>query len=140
MNTARKIGEVLGRAAVFAGMLCLVLTAGCKEEKEKLSLDGLPKDLRKIGERLRDKDNNVRQEACIDLGHMGSSAVPAVPYLAEALHDSVINVRLFAAMALGDIGPEAKAAIPDLEWSVTHNEWKEVREAAQKALVRIRGE
>jgi HEAT repeat protein len=58
--------------------------------------------------------------------------------LIEALSDPEALVRLAAVQALGIIGPPAKPAVPTL-WRLIRDPDETVREAALRAIKRIRG-
>ncbi|OGW39602.1 MAG: hypothetical protein A2X58_13170 [Nitrospirae bacterium GWC2_56_14] len=92
-------------------------------------------------------DAHVKQISIIALGELGPDAAAAVPALIGQMTCEKTNtyevdctiLRADAAMALGKIGPEASAAIPALVETLSYEDIY-VREAADKALRRIRGE
>jgi len=63
----------------------------------------------------------------------------AIPALRKAVRADREIVRLEAAVTLGDIGPAASSAIPILELVSEEDSSRQVREAAGKALKKIRG-
>ena len=85
---------------------------------------------------LDDPDEQVRSLVVEAVGWMGAEGVNP---LIKALEDKSPAVRRAAARALGRLGPEAKAAEPALV-DVVSDAKEEVRDAAAKALRRIRAE
>ena len=63
----------------------------------------------------------------------------AIPALRKAVRADREIVRLEAAVTLGDIGPAASSAIPILELVSEEDSSRQVRDAAGKALKKIRG-
>ncbi len=63
----------------------------------------------------------------------------AIPALRKAVRADRELVRFEAAVTLGDIGPDASSAIPILELVSEEDSSRQVREAAGKALKKIRG-
>ena len=63
----------------------------------------------------------------------------AIPALRKAVRSDRELVRLEAAVTLGDIGPAAVSAIPILELVSEEDSSRQVRDAAGKALKKIRG-
>ena len=63
----------------------------------------------------------------------------AIPALSKAVRADRELVRLEAAVSLGDIGPAASSAIPILELVSEEDSSRQVRDAAGKALKKIRG-
>lgn len=120
--------------------LCVLILVSCSGMSKK-PIEEAPERFHLVLKKLRDEDFNVRMEAARELGRMGPSAEPAVPYLVEALKDNAVKVRIWAALALGEIGPDAKEAIPELKKATTreYNEWKDAREAAKQALEKVEG-
>jgi HEAT repeat protein len=95
----------------------------------------------KLIESLSDKNAawDVREQAAIALGKLGSEAKKAVRALIKALQDdSEWVVRTQAALALRQIGAEANAALPALATTSTNDPNMLVREHAAVALSTIR--
>lgn len=98
-----------------------------------LPLALLGNDIGKLQQRLHDRDWKVRAQATIDLGKLGSQAVPA---LASALPDRNAAVQIPAIEALASIGPPAQDAIPALVGTMDDG-YLVVRRKARAALLLI---
>lgn len=85
-------------------------------------------------------DSRHLRQLCRALVHYGSDAAPAVPDVIPLLRQEDHGLREAAIDLVGAIGPAASDAVPELERqaSSTVKEERSLREAAAKALMRIR--
>jgi hypothetical protein len=91
-------------------------------------------------EQLADDDAIVRRWAAYSLRKATPRERAAIPALCQALHDDDRWTRMWAALALSGIGPLAAKAADRLETLANDAaEHERVREAAAKALKRVRG-
>ncbi|MFS0519311.1 HEAT repeat domain-containing protein [Nostoc sp. UIC 10607] len=65
-------------------------------------------------EALRSQRQNIRANAALAIGEIGTKAIAAIPALIEVLDDESNAVQINAAYALGQMGWAAEAAIPSL--------------------------
>jgi len=65
-------------------------------------------------ESLSSSNPNIRSEAALAIGKMGSDTRETVPILIDALGDKNSKVKENVIKALGNIGPEAQGAVPVL--------------------------
>jgi HEAT repeat protein len=91
-----------------------------------------------LAEFLADEDEwpDARGAVAFTLGKVGPAAVSA---LTAGLKDKEADVRSGCAETLGQVGPEAKTAVPALT-ELLKDVYPAVREAAMKALEKIKGE
>ena len=86
---------------------------------------------------LNQIDPELRRNAVMALGHLGSAAAPAVPQILDLLQSDNLAIQREIVTTLGMIGPEARSAIPLLE-QLTENQDRQLAERARVALGRIR--
>jgi len=111
----------------------------------------VPESIPVLVRRVTDTDLNTRYWAISALKGYGPAAGVGVPALMEALgahpdrgvrltgpRHFWADARVVAAEALGAVGRGARAALPALEFALG-DESQQVREAARKAIKRIRG-
>jgi HEAT repeat protein len=90
-----------------------------------------------LGKALKDPDEEVWRSAVEAMGWMGAEAVGPLVKVLEG--DGPAAARRAAARALGRLGPEAKSAASTLTKAAADPN-EEVRNAAAKALLRVRPE
>jgi HEAT repeat protein len=99
--------------------------------------EAVPDLIKVVGEAPR-KDGFLRFHAATSLGQMGAEAKEAVPALVKLLGDKKAGPgRRTVVVALGQMGPAAKDAVDALKEA---RDEPALREAADKALAKIRGE
>jgi HEAT repeat protein len=88
---------------------------------------------------LKSPDNQKKWTALQQLAEIGEPASRAVPQVTEMLSSDPNNrLRGQAAITLGEIGPKAGAGLPALS-AAQADEYLNVREAASKAIPKVRG-
>ncbi len=91
-------------------------------------------------EALRDSDARLRKTAAFKLGNVGPSDSAVLPALLGALRDADPTVRREAILSLVKFGSAAQEAVPLLEDLRQRDPDAPVRDAAARALERLRRE
>jgi HEAT repeat protein len=106
------------KATNLSLVICLTTVCLCLLLFSPLIKNAFPQDKKEIQtliNQLKDPEVNVRRDAALALGKIGSDAKAAVPALIEVLNDKNKDVLWHAVLALGNIGPKSKAAAFGLE-------------------------
>jgi HEAT repeat protein len=121
---------------LFAAVLVAVWACGCSGPPHPTLAGSKP-----VGhwvDELKSPDPKHRKEAVAKLGNVGTADPAAFPAVCGALKDADPKVRREAVLAVLKFGETAREAVPLLEDVRKNDRDPQVREAAARALEKLR--